>query len=90
MPTKRNSAGEQQSYIPAGNGEASGQFTGSQNIGYHYGDLGKADYKNIMSGRNTGHYGTGTYFFGSRDSSGAEWYRKNRPINAKNAHMEKN
>jgi hypothetical protein len=35
------------------------------NYGVHFGDLGKADYLNIMPGRDTGHFGTGTYFFGS-------------------------
>lgn len=51
------------------------------NVGYHYGDLGKADKRSIMAGRGTGHFGTGTYFFGSTDSPGSSYYRKNRPEN---------
>lgn len=52
---------------------------GSENIGFHYGDLGKADKREIMAGRDTGHFGTGTYFFGSRESNGAERYKETRP-----------
>lgn len=37
----------------------------SENIGYHYGDLGKADYKHQFSNRNTGGFGTGIYFVGT-------------------------
>lgn len=33
--------------------------------GYHYGDLGKADYKHQFGNRNTGGFGTGIYFVGS-------------------------
>lgn len=51
------------------------------NVGYHYGDLGKADKRSIMAGRGTGHFGTGTYFFGSPDSPGSSYYKKNRPEN---------
>ena len=48
--------------------------------GYHYGDLGKADYKHQFGGRNTGGFGTGVYFVGTpisqrKDSSSY----KNRP-----------
>lgn len=54
---------------------------GSENIGFHYGDLGKAEIKskNWTETRDTGHYGTGTYFFGSQESPGAERYRATRP-----------
>ena len=34
------------------------------NIGYHYGDLGKADFKHNFGNRSTGGFGTGTYFIG--------------------------
>ena len=38
-----------------------------QNVGYHAGDLGKAESLfNQSSGRDTGHFGTGTYFVGNR------------------------
>lgn len=33
-------------------------------VGYHYGDLGKADYRHQFGNRNTGGFGTGTYFVG--------------------------
>lgn len=32
--------------------------------GYHYGDLGKADYRHQFGNRNTGGFGTGVYFVG--------------------------
>lgn len=35
--------------------------------GYHAGDLGKAESLGIQTGRDTGHYGTGTYFAGNRN-----------------------
>lgn len=48
--------------------------------GYHYGDLGKADYKHQFGDRNTGGFGTGIYFVGTpvsqRKDSGSY---KNRP-----------
>lgn len=52
----------------------------SENIGYHYGDLGKADYKHQFGGRNTGGFGTGIYFVGtpiSQRKDGGSY--KNRP-----------
>lgn len=52
--------------------------TEGENIGVHYGDLGKADSLEIMSGRGTGHFGTGTYFFGREDSAGAKDYSAKR------------
>lgn len=33
-------------------------------FGYHYGDLGKAEYKHNFGNRSTGGFGTGTYFIG--------------------------
>lgn len=44
-------------------------MTLSPDIGYHAGNLGKADsYGSIMSGnRGTGHFGTGTYFVGNEE-----------------------
>ena len=52
----------------------------SDDVGYHYGDLGKADYKHQFGGRNTGGFGTGTYFVGtpvSQRKDGGSY--KNRP-----------
>ena len=53
---------------------------GENNLGYHAGDLGKAEsYWNIMSGRrSTGHFGTGTYFVGNKEAINLDGY-KNRP-----------
>jgi hypothetical protein len=51
-----------------------------KNIGYHAGDLGKADFLASMPGRGTGHFGTGTYFFGSEEAPGYEDYAKKRPV----------
>ena len=50
----------------------------TEDIGYHAGDLGKADYLNIMPGRGTGHFGTGTYFVGNEKDIDIGDY-KNRP-----------
>ena len=49
-------------------------------MGYHAGDLGKAEsYWNIMSGRrSTGHFGTGTYFVGDKEEINLSGY-KDRP-----------
>ena len=52
----------------------------SGDVGYHYGDLGKADYKHQFGSRNTGGFGTGTYFVGtpvSQRKDGGSY--KNRP-----------
>lgn len=55
-----------------------------ENVGYHYGDLGKArdtNYFSIMSGRrSTGHFGNGTYFFGKKQEENGYFTRKDRPI----------
>ena len=55
-------------------------LTEAEDIGYHYGDLGKADFKHEFGNRNSGGFGTGTYFVGTpvsqRDDAGS--YR-NRP-----------
>ena len=48
--------------------------------GYHYGDLGKADYRHQFGNRNTGGFGTGVYFVGtpiSQRKDGNSY--KNRP-----------
>lgn len=48
--------------------------------GYHYGDLGKADYRRQFGRRGTGGFGTGTYFVGtpiSQRKDGGSY--KNRP-----------
>lgn len=48
--------------------------------GYHYGDLGKADYRRQFGRRGTGGFGTGTYFIGtpiSQRKDGGSY--KNRP-----------
>ena len=43
------------------------KFSLRSNIGFHAGDLGKAESLfNQSSGRDTGHFGTGTYFVGNR------------------------
>ncbi len=38
----------------------------SEKIGYHHGDLGKSEGRDNFP-HSTGHFGTGTYFFGSED-----------------------
>ena len=58
-------------------------FSDRNNIGYHAGDLGKAEYYHQQGyGRGTGHFGTGTYFVGSEEKiSGDSTYGK-RPHHA--------
>lgn len=57
--------------------------------GYHYGDLGKGRdtyFWNIeSSNRSTGHFGTGTYFFGKRGNEENPIYKRdNRPLHKVN------
>lgn len=50
------------------------------NVGYHAGDLGKAEWLGNQTGnRGTGHYGTGTYFVGDKNALDLGGY-KDRPI----------
>jgi len=53
----------------------------STNIGYHAGDLGKAEHLARFHGSNrgTGHFGTGTYFVGSKEAVNLGNY-KDRPV----------
>ena len=53
----------------------------SDNIGYHAGDLGKAEHFGMQYGskRGTGHFGTGTYFVGDKSKITKGAY-KNRPV----------
>lgn len=45
--------------------------TNDGDIGYHYGDFGKGrdTRRGEMGGRSTGHFGTGTYFFGNKQKN---------------------
>ena len=48
--------------------EVKRQFSLSNSLGYHAGDLGKSEHLGMISAdRNTGHFGTGTYFVGNPD-----------------------
>ena len=52
----------------------------SNNVGYHAGDLGKAEpISQMESTRDSGHYGTGTYFVGDRQQLSTGEYAK-RPV----------
>lgn len=53
-------------------------------LGYHAGDLGKAeDYWAMMSGsRGTGHFGSGTYFVGNKEKITSDDYYGKRPQHA--------
>ena len=51
--------GEERKYIP---------LPAGTNAGYHAGDLGKAEFLHQQGyGRDTGHFGTGTYFVGTKE-----------------------
>lgn len=55
-----------------------------KNVGKHYGDLGKANdtyYSEISKSRNTGHFGTGTYFVSENYEPGGSSSYAKRPKN---------
>lgn len=53
------------------------------NLGYHAGDLGKAEHLNIQGrSRGTGHFGTGTYFVGVKEKVTEDSYYGKRPQHA--------
>lgn len=58
----------------------------NENVGYHYGDLGKARDTNYFamssSYRSTGHFGTGTYFVSKEEDPG--YSRRDRPVHKVN------
>ena len=54
-----------------------------KNIGYHAGDLGKAEFLHQQGrSRGTGHFGTGTYFVGNEEAIGDKTGYGNRPHHA--------
>ena len=64
------------------------RYSLSDDVGYHYGDLGKGNdtyYWNMsQTRRSTGHFGTGTYFFGSESASTTSMKSENRPLHKVN------
>ena len=53
------------------------------NLGYHAGDLGKAEHLNIQGrSRGTGHFGTGTYFVGVEEKVTKDSHYGKRPQHA--------
>ena len=69
------------------------QFSLSDSLGYHAGDLGKAEgYWNMMSAnRGTGHFGTGTYFVGDEAKISDSHYgnRPHEKVDFSNYHLFK-
>lgn len=65
----------------------------SDNYGWHAGDLGKAEHFTMMSSgsRDTGHFGTGTYFCSSEDKLNGDKYaqRPKHKINLDNYNLLK-
>lgn len=54
-----------------------------ENLGYHAGDLGKAEHLNIQGYyRGTGHFGTGTYFVGEEEKVTKDSHYGKRPQHA--------
>lgn len=53
-----------------------------KNVGYHAGDLGKSEWHSQQAGglRDTGHYGTGTYFVGDKNLVGEGTSYGDRPL----------
>lgn len=55
----------------------------ADNLGYHAGDLGKAEHLNIQGRyRGTGHFGTGTYFVGEEEKVTKDSHYGKRPQHA--------
>lgn len=60
-----------------------GQLSARGNLGYHAGDLGKAEHLNIQGRyRGTGHFGTGTYFVGEEEKVTNDSHYGKRPQHA--------
>ena len=58
-------------------------YSDRNNVGYHAGDLGKAEYYPIQGyDRDTGHFGTGTYFVGNEEKISGGYTYGNRPHHA--------
>jgi hypothetical protein len=66
-----------------GTGRAEKAVEVKNNIGYHAGDLGKAEFLGSQKGseRGTGHFGTGTYFVGNKKEIELGGY-KDRPLHS--------
>ncbi len=59
------------------------QESARTNLGYHAGDLGKAEHLNIQGRyRGTGHFGTGTYFVGEEEKVTKDSHYGKRPQHA--------
>lgn len=59
------------------------RYSDRDDVGYHAGDLGKAEYLNQQSAdRGTGHFGTGTYFVGEEEKVTKDSYYGKRPQHA--------
>ena len=59
------------------------QLSTRGDLGYHAGDLGKAEHLNIQGrDRGTGHFGTGTYFVGEEEKVTKDSYYGKRPQHA--------
>ena len=58
-------------------------YSNRDNLGYHAGDLGKAEHLNIQGRyRGTGHFGTGTYFVGEEEKVTKDSHYGKRPQHA--------
>ena len=58
-------------------------YSSRDNLGYHAGDLGKAEHLNIQGrSRGTGHFGTGTYFVGEEEKVTKDSHYGKRPQHA--------
>ena len=61
------------------------QRSARNNLGYHAGDLGKAEHLRIQGrSRGTGHFGTGTYFAGEEEKVTKDRHYGKRPQHAVN------
>ena len=59
------------------------RYSNRDNIGYHAGDLGKAEFLHQQGySRGTGHFGTGTYFVGDEERISGDNNYGNRPHHA--------
>ena len=73
--------GELEYLVPRAKADAAKAAGKTKNVGYHAGDLGKSEWHSQQAGssRDTGHFGTGTYFVGDEKLIGKGSGYEDRP-----------
>jgi len=93
VPSLLNESPFFEDIIPQNPNSVKSKFSDRENIGYHAGDLGKAEWLHQQGYyRGTGHFGTGTYFVGDEAKiSGDSTYgkRPHHAVDFSNYHLYK-